>query len=169
LFHESLVFYNQQSAERMNQMLAEQFALSTGEVANLMSAGQSYVTAIQRIDEDARTEARRRYLDVLGPAAGSAGPPVSKTKPSTEPPKSVRERAIGDGLYAQVEAKKQAALNSHITGLTRSLGAPKMDQIGKFVQSSVAPRIQTFVQPPNTKASPGLPPGLNRETPARAR
>src|SRR5262249_40143733 len=137
---------------------------------SLLSAGQSYVATIQSIDEDAKAEARRRYPDISGPRRSPSGqttPRRTKTLPSG-PQKTVRERAIQDGLYAEVEAKKQSAWDNHIKGRTGNVGPSRLEKIRQYVQSSIAPRIQTFTDP-KSLGSPlgGLPPRITRPTSGR--
>ena len=93
---------------------------------------------------------------------------MAKPRPSG-PQKSIRERAIEDGLYAEVEAKKQAALGNHMKALARDLDARTLDQLDEYVQASVVPRIKTFTELPTTTGNSGLPPGLTREAPRKVR
>jgi hypothetical protein len=127
-------------------MLSNQFALTASQGQALRNAGQTFIAAIQRIDSDARAEVQRRYyggtLQVGKPPGGG---PVRKSSVSE---KTIRQRAIEDGLYAQVEDSKRAALDSHIADLKRNLDASAFDRVQKWVQTSVAPRINQFTTPP---------------------
>jgi hypothetical protein len=169
VFYDSLAYYAKRSPEPVNQMLAVQFGLTRAQAASLLSAGQSYVATIQSIDEDAKAEARRRYPDITGPSTPPSGQPPRRTKTlPSGPQKTVRERAIQDGLYAEVEAKKQSVLDNNIKALTGNVGPSRLEKIREYVQSSIAPRIQTFTDP-KSLGSPlgGLPPGITRPTSGR--
>jgi hypothetical protein len=166
-FQESMSYYSQQSSERFNRMLASQFGLTRAQADALLNAGRTFIADIQRIDADAQVEIRRRYPDALGPGNW---PPAGPPNRSSGPRKSIRERAIADGLYAKVESAKQTALNSHLEALGRSLDAGKLIQIRQHVQTTVASRIKIFItDPPATAGSRGLPPGLNRQAPPATR
>jgi hypothetical protein len=157
MFHDSLAAQSQHSSTQVNQTLAAKFGLSTTQVATLLRAGQAFVGAIQQIDREAIAEIQKRYPDAL---PSSSHPRVTKTIP-TGPQKSVRDRAIADGLYAQVEAKKQTALTDHVGSLMRGLDPAQVDQINKYMRSTIAPQIKHF-NPPTGKGTPGLPPGIKQ-------
>jgi hypothetical protein len=172
MFHQSLAYYAQRSPESVNQMLAAQFGLTRAQAAGLLSAGQSFDGAIKSIDDGAKAEASRRYPDIVGsatPPSGRTTPRRTKMLPSG-PPKTVRERAIEDGLYAEVEAKKQSALDNHIKALTSNIGPSRLAQIRNYLQSSIAPRIKTFTDR-KSLGSPtrGMPPNITHPFPASGR
>jgi hypothetical protein len=160
-FHDSLTFYNKRSATEVNKMLNAQFGLTSAQAAAFLNAGQTYVADIQRIDADTRTEVMRRYTHVL---AGNRPPSSGARTPPTGPEKSILQRAIEDGLYAQMEAKNQAALDSHLKTLKGALTAAQIVRIGNFVQTVVAPKISVDTSGAGN-AKPGLPPGIVRNTP----
>lgn len=163
VFHERLVYFRQQrSPQQVTQSLITQFGLNPGQAASVLNGGDAFVRALERIDDDAKAEVRKRYPDAVRSDPGR--PTVSQTRPA-ERPKSVRERAIADGLYAEVEAKKEAALADHLTNLGRDVGAARLQQITTHVQTVIASRIRTFAAPPSGPGTRGLPPGLTRPTP----
>jgi len=149
VFHDSLVFYSQRPGSQLNKMLAAQYGLGSAEAQLLMSAGQTYLDAIKRIEMDAKAEAQRRY----GNAVPASSPPKEPVRRSSISDKSVRERALEDGLYAQVEAVKQAVLDGHIRTLQAKLDALQFDRIRQWVENSVTPRIKILTAP-----SQALPP-----------
>jgi len=160
VFHERLVSAHKKPGAQVAQQLGRQFGLTTAQTAVLMSSGQSFIAAIQRIDDEATAEARKRYPDAFRPERPR--PTITKSTPRG-PQNSVRDRAIADGLYAQVEAKKQAALAEHLAGLGKGFEAAKLEQVRTYVQTSVTPRIKMAAIPQGTRPTPGLPPGLQRQ------
>jgi hypothetical protein len=166
VFYQRLVHLNQQAGGVAAQRFGEQFGLAAAQTAVLLSAGQSFITALQRIDDDAVAEAKKRYPDAF--PSDSSRPLISKTIP-TGPRKTVRERAIADGLYGQVEARKQTLLADHLLALGRSLDSVKVEQITKYVQTSIAPRIKVVITPPSGPGTPGLPPGIRRDDPGKGK
>jgi hypothetical protein len=140
VFYDSLAFYSQKSAGQDEKVLTDTFNLSPTQAATLLSAGQSFVAEIQRIDEEARQEAKKRYRYV--PAQTGAPPPGGPKRRQAAPQKTIREQALEDGLYAQVEAKKKVALANHMKDLGLNIEAKKLKQIGQFVETSIASRIK---------------------------
>ena len=160
VFHERLASANKKPGAQVAQQPGRQFGLTTAQTAALMSSGQSFIAAIQRIDDEATAEARKRYPDAFRPERPR--PTITESTPRA-PQNSVRERAIADGLYAEVEAGKQAALAEHLAELGKGIGGAKLDQIRTYVQTSVTPRLKNAVIPRATPPTPGLPPGLQRQ------
>jgi hypothetical protein len=150
VFHDGLASYFQRSGDTGNSMLAKKFGLTSADAQTLLTAGQAFVEAIKRIETDARTEAQRRYGNAVTPRSAPTGPIPRSAMPLQ---KSFRERAMEDGLYAQVEGRKQAALNSHIQELRRELDGAKVDRVQAWVQASVAPRIKTFTLSSQARAA----------------
>ncbi len=162
VFYERLAYFNKQGPpQRVMQSLSTQFGLNQGQAASLLNAGDALVRALERIDDDAKAEGRKRYPDAV--RSDPARPALSNARPA-EGPKSIKERAIADGLFAEVEARKRDALADHLAKLGRDVGAAKLQQITTHVQTTIASRIRTFAAPsgPGTR---GLPPGLTRPAP----
>ena len=160
VFHESFAFYARQSAGQVEEMLASRFALTQAEATALLAAGQTFVAAIERIDTDAKAEANRRYGDLPQQARPSTNARGRWSGPRPAgPQKTRRERAIEDGLYAAVEAMKEAALTQHTSALAGQLDPVKFARVAEWVNTSVAPQITTFTQPRpgNRRASSGVP------------
>jgi hypothetical protein len=145
VFHESLVRNSQRADDRSNDLLAKQLGLTKAQTTRLTQIGEAYLAEIRSIDAFASAEARRRY-------GRPERPVLLKTKPQ-QPPKSVLEQAIDDGLYAEIEAKKQAVLTAHMQTIARELNSGAADRIAGHVQTKVSPNI---------KAVDIVPPGVNR-------
>jgi hypothetical protein len=161
VFHDSFAFYARQSGAQVEEMLASRFDLTPAEAAALLAAGRTFVGAIQRIDADAKAQADTRYGRLVRPARplNTAGARSRWSGPRPPgPEKSRRERAIEDGLYAAVEARKEAALTEHTTALAGQLDPVKFARVADWVNTSVAPGITTFTQPParDRRASSGV-------------
>jgi hypothetical protein len=160
VFHDSFAFYARQSGVQVEEMLASRFDLTPAEATALLAAGRTFVGAIQRIDTDAKAQADTRYGRLVRPARppNAAGARIRWSGPRPRgPEKTRRERAIEDGLYAAVEARKEAALTEHTAALAGQLDAVKFARVAEWVNTSVAPQITTFTQPParDRRASSG--------------
>lgn len=166
-FYDSLAFYGKRTANQDTRIVSENFSLTPVQASALLSAGRSFLGDVQRIDEEAKLEAAKRYKY----APAQTGPPSagSPKQRKVAPPKSIRERALEDGLYAQVEAKKQAALANHMKALRLDIGSPKVDQINTFVEISIAPHIKRHAEPLPGTGNTGLPPGVTRESAPKGR
>jgi len=117
------------SEKRLNAFelsMKRQFGLTPEKAADLVQVGQAYLAALQNIDHEARTEAMHRY---------------GRPAPSSERSKTVHERAKEDGLYAEVEQKKQAALASYLQKLSSKFQPTDVAKMGQWVRTSVAPQI----------------------------
>ena len=161
VYHEAITYNRQHGRmQEITRSLVAQFGITQGQAASLANEGEAYTKELERIDDDARKEVRKRYPDTVPPDKTHAK--VEKTKPAG-PQKSIKERAIADGLYAEVEGKKQAALNAHMAQLTRDIGATKLGQITQHVQTVIASKIHTFTVPaPGSPVNRGLPPGITK-------
>jgi hypothetical protein len=137
IFHQSLAFYNQRSAEQLQRMLKTEFGVTNAQAAILLQSGQSFVTTVEQIDKDGKTEAERRYPEAVKPTNGS---PWRRPRGSSS--KNLRERFLEDGLYAEVEARKEATLVTHIGILRSNLNPAQFDAVAKWVQTAIAPRIK---------------------------
>jgi len=151
--------YNKRSPDQVRKFLVDRFGLNAAQTSALLNAGQLFLAEIQRIDQDARAEAAKRYKwvpsDTKPPAPGTA------TKRPAAPQKSVRERAIADGLYAQIEARKQEAVTKHLQTLTPSITSAKIQNIDQYIKSSIVPRVKTATVDPKSAVG-------TREAPPRA-
>jgi hypothetical protein len=143
VFHESLIFYSRQSIDQVNDVLRLHVGLEPPAVRTLLNAGQAFAGALDRIDAAARAEVQRRYGSDKQPPPGhqSSSRPIVR-----RPGKTLQQMAVEDGLYAQVESEKNAVLARHLADLTRSLGVENTVQLGRFVNTAVAPHIKTFVE-----------------------
>jgi hypothetical protein len=101
VFYESLNFYQKRSPEAVRNVLAREFGLVGPQTAQLFSAGQSFLADLKDIDTYAKTEAARRYKYV----PVQSGPPPKDSSRRYPPHKSIRDRAIEDGLYADVHGE----------------------------------------------------------------
>lgn len=163
VFHESLIYYADQSQEQTEDVLSTKFDLGRGDVRTLVTEGQGYIAAIAAIDAEARVEARARYaLPDADRRSGANGARwVSKTKPG--PTQSLRARAIEDGLFAQIEARKVGVLAAHTRSLARLIDRRGLSRVGMFVESAVAAEITTFDRGrrmPRTERQPMAVPGF---------
>jgi hypothetical protein len=112
VFQQSLAAFVRRSPN-VNGMLRAQFGLTEAESSALLNAGQSFLTAVQNIDTYTKAELLRRY-----PARRPDGSPPRNAKTLMRREEmSLRERAMRDGLYSEVEGRKQAALSEHMQAL----------------------------------------------------
>jgi len=140
-FHASLSAFQQRSID-INKLLQSKFGLTDTQVSAVVSAGQSFLASIQRIDTDAKAEALRRYPDLISPRISHR--PIRRSSTSS----TLRDRAIKDGLYAEVEGKKEVALAKHLQSLALTLGPQKLDVVRNWVQTSISPNVQIYSGPP---------------------
>jgi hypothetical protein len=175
VFQDSLTYYRGRSAAAVERMLAERAGLTPAQTVALATAGQAYVTALARIDADARAEVQARYA--ISPPGPDATLPRPEAVPGSRPANSVIraewgttlfERVRASGLYDQVEARKRAALAAHLGALMAALGAPAVTQLTTLVQTTVTPTIRIGVLPAPAPPIP-LPPGAVRTPPPGAR
>jgi hypothetical protein len=140
VFHESLIFYSRQSMDQVADVVHLQAGLDRGKAAALLTAGRTFVAALDRIDADARNEVQRRYgVDKAPPRDRSATSRPILVRPG----KTVYQMVVEDGLYAQVERDKHAALERHLAELSRLLGVDTVTELDRFVSTTVAPHVTT--------------------------
>jgi hypothetical protein len=133
VFHNSLTFYSERSADALNAMLNRQAGLGETEAALLVKAGQSFVATIDGIDADAKAEVQRRY----GTTSRAGGRPTI----AIERGKTLLEMVRESGLYDQIEQRKRAARAAHIGRLQRAIAPTRLSRVATLVQTAVAPRI----------------------------
>src|SRR5262249_53670301 len=127
---------------------------------------RTFLGDLTAVDTYAKTEAARRYK--YAPVQ-SGRPPAGATR-RYPPYKSIRDRAIEDGLYADVETRKQNAVDNHLKVLSLSLGLATAQRIEKYVQTAVAPHIKTISDPPTSPTGNPIPvQPVRRETPTNTR
>jgi hypothetical protein len=156
-FYESLKFYQKRSPEQVNEVLDQQFGVVGAQAARLLGAGQSFLAELDSIDDYAKMEVARRYKYVPSKSGPFDGVRLL-------PQKSILERAIEDGLYAEVELKKATALANHIKALGPAFDAATLQRIDKYVTSSIASHIKRVVDPTSVTGNPGPPPRPKRQT-----
>ena len=163
----SVDHYDKRSPDNVRKMLAKRFGLTAAQAAGLVSAGKSLTAELDRIDEDAKKEVRKRYKYVPI-QSGKPANPGSAGRPAA-PQKTVLERAVEDGLYKQVEGKKAAALAAHFR--TLNVDSTAIERISKYIESTILPQIKGFnVDPRASAGSPGPePPPVPRRLPNTAR
>lgn len=138
------------SEKRLNSFelsMKRQFGLTPEKAADLIQFGQAYLAALRAIDAEARAESIRRYRL-----------PVNSTQGS----KTVLQRAKEDGLYAQVEQKKQTALAIHLQNLSNKFPVDNVAKIGQWVRGTVAPRITISNDPPKPSIGVGREPNQSK-------
>jgi hypothetical protein len=112
------------------QAMKKQFGLSPDHVAVLLTKGQSFLAELDTIQNDAKEEVSRRYLT-----------PATLTRQASNLSKAIKQRAKEDGLDDQVNAKRQAVLDKHLSGLSQSLTSTEFAKVTEWVRTKVAPRI----------------------------
>jgi hypothetical protein len=116
------------SEPRLNSFelsMKRQFGLSPEKAASLVQSGQEYLAVLRKIESEARAESMRRYRNNLALRS-----------------KTVLELAKEDGLFAEVEQKKQVALAAHLHVLSSKFQTSEVAKLGQWVRDSVAPRIK---------------------------
>src|SRR5437870_155356 len=63
VFHQSLASLVQRSVD-LNALLGRKFGLTAVEIPNFVTAGQSFLASLERIDAEAKAEVLRRYPDI---------------------------------------------------------------------------------------------------------
>lgn len=149
-FHASVNFYAQKSPDLAQDILQQQFRLTPAEAAGVLAAGQAYTSELERIDADARREAEHRYPDLMSSRRGASTGRQRWTAPKgmtgskeMTAPQSLRERAVKDGLFAQVERRKAAALARHKAALGAVLEPATLAQIDGWLETSVRAKTWT--------------------------
>ena len=164
VFQESIAFHSKQSAKApaaptsdpkkktlfsgprpttFQQTMKKQFGLTPEHTAALLTKGQSFLAALSAIQTEAKAEVNRRYLTRAALAAQASGPR-----------KTIKERSKEDGLDAEVQGKRQAALTAHLEGLSQSLTAAELAKVTEWVRTGVGPRITQTPQPTSTRTVP---------------
>jgi hypothetical protein len=140
------------------KMLGDELGLTNGEAGYILNRGNVYRSELKAIDDWAKAEAKRRYPPP--PRLRLNGAPAQKT---------IRQRAIEDGLDAQVTAKRSSALATHQAELAATFGAPTMARLARLVETKVAPHITKLpdVDPRTaiTNHRGTLPPGIKGDLP----
>jgi hypothetical protein len=159
--------YDQKSPDNLKKALAKRFGLTAAQAAHLINTGKSLKADFDRIDEETKKEIAKRYKYKYAPVQSGrpANPGTSARRPAAHQ-KSVFELAREDGLYTEVEGKKQAALAAHFTAL--GLDAATLERITKYVQSSILPQIKQFTVDPRASGD-RQPPKLPGQLPQSAR
>jgi hypothetical protein len=142
-FQESLRFYARQSSAALNDMLAQRFGLTATERTALLSAGESFLTTIDRIDSEARAELQARYRPRAPRNPARRLPEFPPGVVFRQPGKTVRDLAIESGLYTKVEQKKEALLTAHFQMLERAVTQRKLALMSEWVRTNVRPSIKT--------------------------
>lgn len=151
-FQRSLAFYNRQSPQGVQDLLATRLGVPRASAALVLSAGETYLAELERIDAETRQAINARYRP-------ERAPPVTLTRPSfrsgTEVPlsarasaqptgASLRDLAIQDGFYAQVEERRAAALAAHKKQIVTIAGSTQLAAMERFVETEVAPHVKVF-------------------------
>lgn len=152
VFHEAVAFSTR--GESLTA-IEQKFGLTTPEATRLRGAGASYTAALDRIDVDARAALKAQVSKPL------KAPRNPKRRLPEFPPgtiihdrsKSLRTLAIESGLYAEVEAKKAAALAKHMEAIHRAIPPEKLVVISDWIRTDVTPNIkvaETGIPVPNS-------------------
>ena len=161
VFYDSLSYYAQRSPNKDGQILKENFSLTSSQASLLLNSGHAFLAELQRLDDEARAEANKRYkYSTVQSGPPQSGNPRRRPGPSQ---KSPRERALEDGLYAKFEAQKNEVLTKHLLGLKVDIGAIKFSQVTKFLSESIAPSIKKLADADSSSGKSGfLPAGVTR-------
>jgi hypothetical protein len=152
MFHKSTAFFHEQAARKLATQpssagqrtlfartprrnafeitLKRRFGLTPDETAALLSAGKAFLSGLDGIHQDAKAEVRRRYKS-----------PQALTAQAQGPRKTLLERSKEDGLHAEIEGRREAALNAHLQSLSKILTPSELAKVTQWVRTSVAPNI----------------------------
>lgn len=150
IFHQSVLFYLGTSAADTQSALASKFDLSTAELELLLTEGQQFLGAVQKIDSDARAYVETKYADPRGAPPNLPRPPyrqgtsVPPHRPIRLEPgaRSLREMLERSGYLDQVEAAKQATVARHVAGLQMGINAISLAKIQSWVSTEVTRGIK---------------------------